>query len=107
MAGAADVVGGDGLGHVLGSTQFRPAFRTSTTGADLAVALYVLGKMSIRRGWTLYLIVHVTKAGACRLSCHGFTHVDSHIEELRIKANVFPSTPSRRVPYLLFCWSLI
>lgn len=40
--------GGGRLGHVLEPTQFRPAFRTATAGADLAVDLHVLGKMSIR-----------------------------------------------------------
>lgn len=31
---------------------------------------------------------------ACDKSCHGFTHVDSHIEELQIKVDLSPSPPS-------------
>lgn len=42
----------------------------------------------------MYLIVRVIKAGVCRLFCHGFTHVDSHIEELQIKVDLSPSPPS-------------
>lgn len=42
----------------------------------------------------MYLIMRVIKAGACQLFCHGFTHVDSHIEELQIKGDLSPSPPS-------------
>lgn len=42
----------------------------------------------------MYLIGRVIKAGACRFSCHGFTHVDSHTEELQIKADLSLSLPS-------------
>lgn len=42
----------------------------------------------------MYLIMCAIKAGACRLFCHGFTHVDSHIEELQFKGDLSPSQPS-------------
>lgn len=42
----------------------------------------------------MYLIMRVIKAGECRLFCHGFTHVDSHNEELQIKGDLSPSPPS-------------
>lgn len=36
----------------------------------------------------------VTRACVCVLSCHGFTHVDGHVEELQIKADLPSQLPS-------------
>lgn len=81
--------GGDRLGHVLGHAQFWPAWQKTTTSADLAVDFYVPARWALEREGKIYLIVW-----ECRLFYHGFTHVDSHIEELQIKGDLSPSPPS-------------